>query len=223
MNILVVAAHPDDEVLGCGGTIAKHRGHFDMATVLFLGTGCGSRGDMGIINTPIRFEERDRASKTLDYIIGKHSFYERFKDNEFDEKTRLTIVKDIEIFVNKVKPDIIYTHTIHDINIDHRRTAEAVQIATRPKPGCIVKTVYGLEVPSSTEWIFPSEFRPNVFVELSNEQMDKKIEALKEYKSEIQEAPHPRSITGILNLAKYREQQIGCKYAEAFELIREIK
>lgn len=187
MKVLVVAAHPDDEVLGCGGTIERLKREGHEVQNLILGEG---RGD------PF--------------------------DNQFDSLSLLRWVENVGKHIKACNPDIIFTHYEKDLNIDHRITYQAVITAARP--GCCVKEIYSFEVLSSTEWAFPTSFSPDVFWEITAEDMFKKESILKtNYDSEMREPPHPRSSVGIYTLAKYRGMCVGVKYAEAFKTVRVIK
>jgi len=148
-----------------------------------------------------------------------------YPDNRFDTVALIDIIKTIEKVKEEVKPDIIYTHHYGDLNIDHRITFDAVMTAARPVQGESVKEIYSFEIPSSTEWYFSSTknyFMPNVFMDIS-ETIEKKLQALKEYKSEVRQFPHPRSPEAIKSIAKKWGSNSGLKYAEAFCLVRLIK
>lgn len=225
-TILVVAAHPDDEILGVGATISKHIKSGDKAYALILGEGQTSR-----------FEKRELADEelverlhkdTLDAakVIGfKEVFFESIADNRFDSVDFLDVVKLIEKHVRIVCPDIIYTHHLGDLNIDHQITHKAVLTATRPIGDYSVKEIYAFETVSSTEWNFASRentFVPSVFVDVS-EQFDTKCKAMESYRSELCEYPHPRSLRMLKSVAEKWGATIGVEYAEAFESIRVVK
>lgn len=224
MNILVVASHPDDEVLGCGGTIAKLSKHNTVYTLL-LGRGIASRdiseskktkGVKKIIN------DSERANK----ILGvKKIFFEDFPDNKFDTAPLLSIIKSIEKVMRETKPDVIFTHHHGDLNIDHQITNKAVFTAARPVGDYSVKKILTFEVLSSTEWHSKNRrdvFIPNTYVDISKT-IDKKLSAMRCYKTETRRYPHPRSIEGIKILAKKRGLEVGLKYAEAFYIARSIE
>lgn len=134
----------------------------------------------------------------------------------------MDIVKVIGKIKNKIKPDIIFTHYGKDLNIDHQITYKAVITATRPIKGETVKEIYYFEIPSSTEWAYPLIFSPNIFFNIS-ETIDIKLKALEEYKSELREYPHPRSLEGVELIAKNWEMKVGLSYTEAFKAVRIIK
>jgi LmbE family N-acetylglucosaminyl deacetylase len=222
-KILTVVAHPDDEVLGCGGTIAKLTKECEIHT-LILGEGITSR-----------FENREDGRKSKEFekikisidkvaeILGiKKTFVFDFPDNMFDSVALLEIVKVVEKVKNEVKPDIVYTHHRNDLNIDHRITYGAVLTACRPKRKETVKEIYSFEILSSTEWNYPNTFSPNLFVDI-NESIKKKIEALGCYDTELRDFPHPRSEETIKSVAKRWGSAVGLNYAEAFESVRIIK
>ena len=226
-NILIIAAHPDDEVLGCGGTIARLAMDGCNVYTLILGEGVTSRS-----------EERDRNKKKKELsglkkelknankILGvKKTYIYEFPDNRFDTVPMLDIIKVIEKVKNDVMPDILFTHHHGDLNIDHQITFKAVMTAFRPIVGETVQGIYSFEIPSSTEWNMPSPatmFMPNYFVDISKT-LELKIKAMKEYRSEIRKYPHPRSLKAIEIIAKRWGVQVGRKSAEAFAVIRLIK
>jgi LmbE family N-acetylglucosaminyl deacetylase len=223
-KILIIAAHPDDEVLGCGGTAARLVKQGNEAYTLILGEGITSRDNSR--QREKREQEIVQLKKQVheaNSVIGiKEVFTHDFPDNRFDSIQLLDIVKVIETIKNKVKPDIVFTHFEQDLNIDHRVTFQAVLTAVRPIAGETVKEIYSFEVLSSTEWNFPLRFSPDVFFDIS-ETIDIKLAAMERYQSELKEYPHPRSIKGIRLNAEQWGMKTGLKYAEAFKLIRLIK
>lgn len=220
-TILVVAAHPDDEVLGAGGAIARHREEGDRVAVLILGEGIASR--TGLTSEGIEKAQGalERHAKNALKILGApHPMRARFRDNAFDSVPLLDIVQEIESAIAKVRPTLIYTHHGSDVNIDHGIVSRAVEAATRPLEKSTVAEVRAFEVPSSTEWNFTRPaFRANLFVPLTESQLKKKIRAMKAYVGEIRTFPHPRSPRYLESLARVRGGQSGCKAAEAFELV----
>ena len=224
MKILVIAAHPDDEVLGCGGTIARLSQDCDIYT-LILGEGITSRD----ISDEEKKEESNELKKQLNEankILGaKKVFFEDFPDNRFDTVPLLDIIKSIEKVIQKIKPDEVFTHHYRDLNIDHQITHKAVLTAVRPIGDYTVKKILSFEVLSSTEWNYQNQnnvFTPNTYIDIS-ETLNKKLEAMEWYKTEIRDYPHPRSLDGIKILAKKRGLEVGLKYAEAFNLIRSVE
>lgn len=225
-NILVVAAHPDDEILGVGGTVAKHVTAGDSVYALILGEGQTSRGTK---REEISREVVEKLhANTMDSAkeIGlKEIFFADFPDNRFDQIDLLDIVKYVEGKIKELQPEIIYTHYSGDLNIDHQYTARAVLTATRPIGKQTVKEIYAFETLSSTEWNFDFSghggFLPNVYVDITD-YYENKERAMKCYVSELCEWPHPRSLEGMDELSKYRGMAVGMNRAEAFMLIRKI-
>lgn len=224
MNILLVFAHPDDEVLACGGTVAKlvEEG-FGVYTTI-LGEGITSRD---LRRSPeLRKEEISRLKQDAlraNKLLGvREVFFFDFPDNRFDGVELIDIVKTVERVVKEIKPQIIFTHHWKDLNIDHQITYRAVITATRLQPGMFVREIYACEVPSSTEWNYPLSFQPDTYFLLSEEHIKSKIQAMKCYSSEIRSYPHPRSPEGIEYLARLRGMQVGAEYAEGFKLVRRV-
>lgn len=221
-KILIIAAHPDDEVLGCGGTIAKFgRERGVEVYTLILGEGVTSRyekRETGVKSKELK-ELKGCINKAAKILGVKKIFVLDFPDNRFDTVALLDIVKAIEKVKDEIKPHIVYTHYRGDLNIDHRITYEAVLTACRPVKSETVREIYSFEVPSSTEWNYPNTFCPNVYVDIS-ETIGRKVEALGAYKSETRAWPHPRSVKAIKNLAQKRGCEVGFDYGEAFELVR---
>ena len=225
-KVLVVAAHPDDEILGCGGTIIKHSLDGDDVYVLIMAEGLTSRDNSR--NVDYREKElRELHSKSMEAakIMGvKDVRLLSFPDNRMDGIELLDVVKKVEEVVEAVKPEIVYTHHAGDVNIDHTVTHNAVITACRSLPDCTVKTLLFFETLSSTEWQMMTSdkmFYPNWYENITDV-FDKKIEALRCYDSEMREYPHPRSYINVEHLARYRGMIIGCNMAEAFSLGRMI-
>jgi LmbE family N-acetylglucosaminyl deacetylase len=219
-TVLVVAAHSDDEALGCSGTMAKHIANGDVVHVLFLTDGVGSRqvSDIGA-------DQRKAAAQLAGEILEIASMRNLdFPDNKMDSIPLLDVAKEIETIVTEISPDVIYTHHIGDLNVDHQVTHKAVMTACRPQPGFCVKEIYAFEVLSSTEWQTPGllPFCPNVFVDIT-EYIGIKIKVLEVYKDEMREPPHSRSIENSLQLSKLRGNSVGLSYAESFCSLREVR
>jgi len=223
-KVLAVASHPDDEILGCGGTVAKlaKRGH--EVFTLILGEGVASRHEEDEKQKAKRqIEELKKKIYAANEIIGvKEVFTYGFPDNKFDTVPLLDLVKTIEKVKEKVKPHIIFTHYEKDLNIDHQLTYRAVITATRPLVNEVVKEIYSFEVLSSTELNYPTTFSPDVFFDISST-LETKLKAVSEYKSELREFPHPRSLQAIKLSAEYWAIQVGLRYVEAFKAVRIIK
>lgn len=223
-NILIVVAHPDDEVLGCGGTIAKYANNNEIY-VAILGEGISSRYGQREKAKRKELLELQKQSQKVGRVLGvKENFFFNVPDNRFDTVPFLDIVKKIESIIVKVKPERVYTHHSGDLNIDHRITFQAVLTATRPTGDSPVREIYAFEVPSSTEWSFQklgNVFDPNVFEDISGS-IEVKLEVLKIYEGEIRKYPHPRSPKALTIIAQRWGIVVGKVYVEPFELIRRI-
>ncbi|WP_419176997.1 PIG-L deacetylase family protein [Desulfosediminicola sp.] len=223
-SILILAAHPDDEVLGCGGTIAKYVDEGMIVNVAFLADGVLSRKGEFTDQQRELTSRRDAAQKAC-LILGVESVsFGDFPDNCLDTIPLLEITQAVEALIMKHQPDLVFTHHAGDVNIDHRRVHEATVTACRPQQGHSVKTILCFEVPSSTEWQFygsaPS-FTPNWFVDISGT-LERKLAALDAYKEELRGWPHPRSLRGVEHLAHWRGATVGVDAAEAFMLGRKL-
>lgn len=223
-KILIVVAHPDDEVLGCFGTVARLVKEGYEAYTLILGEGKTSRDEKRIVdNKKNEIEILNSEIKKANDIIGiKKCFVYDFPDNRFDSVDLLDIIKVISKIKEEIKPDIIFTHYGNDLNIDHKITYQAVITATRPMENESVKEIYSFEILSSTEWQYPISFSPDVFFDIKDT-IELKLSAMKCYKSELCEYPHPRSLEGIELNAKYNGMRVGKNYVEAFKSVRVIK
>lgn len=217
MNVLAVVAHPDDEVLGVGGTLAKHALGGDDVVVLILGTGAMGRADAETQDIVALRTAAAQATSELAVTLQMSTL----PDNRFDSVNLLDIVHLVENVARKHKPEMVYTHSLSDLNIDHRRTHEAVLAACRPLPGSTVRRLLAFETPSATEW-GTGLFRPTVFVDIAGEASERKTKALMKYASELRPPPHPRSIVAVEALAAWRGSCVGVQRAEAFELLREL-
>ena len=225
-SVLIIAAHPDDEVLGCGGTIARHSESGDQVHVLIVAEGLTSRSyerDRAAVQNQL--SDLSRAAQLAGSILGAVSVeLLDLPDNRLDSLDRLDLIKRIEHRMDEYQPQVVYVHHAGDVNVDHRRLHEAVVTACRPTPGHSVKRLLSFEVASSTEWQPPgsgSAFQPNWFVDISA-QLQRKCEALEAYASEMRPWPHPRSSTAVEHLARWRGAQVGVEAAEAFCLLRNI-
>jgi len=225
-TILVVAAHPDDETLGLGGTIARLAREKHKVFIAILGEGITSRSkERNQVNMASVEALRAQSRRAAKILQAKDIFIYDLPDNRFDTVPLLDVVKIIENLIKWINPETIYTHYAGDLNIDHTITHKAVLTATRPIKDMAVKEIYAFEVPSSTEWSFKQfkpDFRPNVFVDISKF-LDTKIKAFSCYRSEIRKFPHPRSKEAIRSCAQHRGSIAGYKAAEAFELIRSVR
>jgi N-acetylglucosamine malate deacetylase 1 len=216
-----IFAHPDDEVLGCGGAMAWHAARGDEVRVLLLATGLRSRGPAG---EAAIHRLRDEARKAVGTVGAKSVEFADFPDNAMDSVPLLDVVKRIEAFLSDFAADVIYTHHDGDLNVDHYVVHRAVVTARRPLPGAAPFEILACEVNSSTEWGLPSQssFVPTDFLDISG-YIDRKAKALEQYTDEIRPWPHPRSVEGIKALARWRGAQSGTDAAEAYRLIRRVR
>ena len=217
-KVLIVAAHSDDEVLGCGGTIAKLAKQGDEVAVIFMTNGVSSRHEKDEL---IKIQERKLHSEHAAKILGISQITQfDYPDNCMDTVPLLHVTQYIEDEIRKFQPEIVMTHFTNDLNIDHSTVARATLTATRPLAGSPIKKVIGFEVNSSTEWAFDApHFKPNYFVNIS-ETFNLKIDAMRAYESELRASPHPRSLKGIETLAALIGNASGYDYAEAFIIYR---
>lgn len=220
-SVLIVAAHSDDEALGCGGTVARHKAEGDTVNAVFMADGVSSRieASQGELDTRIA------AAHQAHNILGLGEIeYLGLPDNAMDKVPMLEVVQKLEPMIKKYLPEIIYTHHIGDLNVDHVTTHQAVMTACRPQPGHPVKEILTFEVLSSTEWSTGTNcpFIPNTHVDIS-EFLETKLKALKAYDIEMRKPPHSRSIDHAEKLARHRGYCVGVNAAEAFMLVRSIK
>ncbi len=225
-NILVVVAHPDDEVLGVGGTINKLVNNYGSnIRVIILGEGLTARvQEKENINNDLQIHKKN-AFEAKD-VLGYQSLrlYD-FPDNKFDTIPLISIIKVIESEINTFNPNTIITHHSGDLNIDHQKTFDAVTTASRPLGKNKIKNILTFENPSSTEWNLKGgsfHFNPNTFISIDENNLQKKVDAMEKYSFEKRSFPHPRSPESLRNLASYRGNIVGEKFAEALMLIRSI-
>ena len=227
-KILVVVAHPDDEVLGLGGTMNKLINQYSCEIrVVILGEGLTSRSEIRKVsewNEKLKIHRQN--VKAAHKIIGYHSLsLYSFPDNRFDTIPLLDIIKVVEKEKEDFRPGVIFTHHGGDVNIDHQRTFEAVMTASRPLEGERVNTIISFETPSGTEWraaTDPKHFIPNLFIEISKSNLETKILGMESYEFEKRKYPHPRSPEALEIQAKRWGVVVGKKYAEAFSVVRII-
>ncbi|WP_368416817.1 PIG-L deacetylase family protein [Falsiroseomonas sp.] len=217
----MVAAHPDDEVLGCGGTLARHVEAGDTVTVMFLTDGVGARGE-GLQSAQ---RARAAAARSALSILGiGEPVFGTLPDNQIDTVPLLRVAQAVEAVAHGHPPDIVYTHHLGDLNVDHRLAHQAVLTAFRPQPVRARPIILAFETASSTEWQSPSAglaFMPNWF-EAIEAQLPRKLEALAAYAEEMRPWPHARSLVAVEHLARWRGATMGTPAAEAFMLIRRI-
>ena len=247
----MIAAHVDDEVLGVGGTILQHVSKGDAVHILIMADGSGDvRGykqdekpryhhfdglELPVTAAGKRFKtgyEREyesmaaspawkNAHKAADLLGAVSLQIHDLPDSRFDSADILDIAHLVEAAIDRVRPEIVYTHFGGDLSVDHRMTSEAVVTACRPKPGHPVKELYFFETPSNTEWALPLTFHPQKYVEIDPKEKNRILQEA--YGSEMREIPHPRSIGGVEALASIRGSQSGYFWAEAFMVGRIIE
>jgi LmbE family N-acetylglucosaminyl deacetylase len=223
-SVLILAAHPDDEVLGCGGAIAKLTAQGATIHVAFLADGVFSRSGQSSEQQEELYTRRAAAKKACNILKVKSISFGEFPDNRMDTVALLDITKAVETLIAEHTPDTVFTHHAGDVNVDHRRTHEAAAAACRPQRGHPVKSLLCFEVPSSTEWQLSGSapvFIPNWFVDISDT-LDRKLAALDAYAAELRSWPHPRSLQGVEHLARWRGATVGVDAAEAFMLGRQL-
>ncbi|MFZ0731452.1 MAG: PIG-L deacetylase family protein [Candidatus Sulfotelmatobacter sp.] len=225
-RVLVIAAHPDDEVLGCGATAARLVSEGHDVRFAILGEGVTSRHSKRSDAEAGKLAALKCHARAAAERVGvKDVLLHGLPDNRLDTLPLLDIVKIIEDLVERLSPEVIYTHHSGDLNIDHGIIHRAVLTATRPVNGTPVREIYAFEVPSSTEWAFQRlerPFRPNVFVDVSRT-LEAKIAAMECYDSESRRFPHPRSPEALRAIAMRWGSVAGCAAAEAFELVRSVR
>ena len=220
-KILFVVAHSDDESLGAGGTLAKYSQLGTEIKGMYFTNGVSARAE-NESGKDLRKINADNVSTILGF---KWIFQGDFPDNQLDKVPLLEIVKKIEEVKLEFNPDLIFTHSAADLNLDHRKIAEAVLTAFRPQPNETYTEILSMEIPSATDFghiNLYGYFAPNVYVNIE-ETWNLKMRSLQQYQDEMRPAPHSRSIEGIENLAKYRGFQVGLWMAEAFQSLRRIE
>ncbi len=223
-SALIIAAHPDDEALGCGGAMARLAAEGVKVHIVFLADGVGAR-PMSKDEHDHSLEQRQEAGRHAAAILGCNEphFFD-FPDNQLDTVPLLELAQTIEKLIDELAPDTVITHHGGDLNIDHRRVHDAVLTACRPQNGHPVRRIWCFEVASSTEWQSPvpaSAFCPNLFIDIGST-LRQKIEALEAYEKEMRDWPHSRSIQAVEHLARWRGASVGHEAAEAFMVIREL-
>lgn len=224
-RILVVAAHPDDETLGCGGLISNFskKGYEINTIIIGEGSSCRFKKDSTDSKIQKQIREREKSCiKAIKILGGKRVKFFNLPCGRFDTISIIDIAKIIEREISIFNPDIVISHSNTDVNNDHRLTFQAVLQSTRPSINNNVNMVLSFEVLSSTERNFNNNFNPNFFVKLNKNDIKKKQKALRCFKSESGKFPFPRSSKGIEVLANFRGLQCGSEFAESFQIIRKI-
>jgi LmbE family N-acetylglucosaminyl deacetylase len=220
MKVLVLAAHPDDELLGLGGTIARHADDGDEVTLCVCSEGATARYEAEVAN------ELQASGRAAAGVLGARAIrFLGMRDQHLDAQPVLTVIQAVEAVVRELRPDVVYTHHWGDVNRDHKIVGEAAMVACRPVGDDYPRAVYLFETPSSTEWSWPDPaqaFVPNYFVDISAT-LERKLAAMACYATELRPAPHPRSLEALRSRAAYWGQIIGRAHAEPFVVARQVR
>lgn len=228
-RIMIIVAHPDDELLGLGASMNRLIEEFQVITrVVILGEGITSRSperDLTHWESELRIH-KNNINQAIN-AIGYHSVsVHNFPDNRFDSVDLLDVIKVVEKEIQEFNPEVIFTHHGGDVNVDHQRTFRAVITACRPVQKEKVNTIITFETPSGTEWIpstDPHQFKPNLFIEVSEKNVIAKVKGMEFYEFEKRPYPHPRSPEALRLQAQRLGVSVGCYLAEAFCVVRSIQ
>ncbi|MBH49023.1 MAG: hypothetical protein CME71_12720 [Halobacteriovorax sp.] len=219
MRVLAVVAHPDDEVLGCGGTLSLHAKRGDDVGVVTLTNGVSAREGSTEIEASCREKMLERSCENLGVILKARFDY---PDNGLDSVPLINIIRSLESVLFEFRPELVYTHFSGDLNVDHRIVNQAVLTACRPTPSESVEEIRAFEVVSSTHWNGGGNlFNPNLFIDIS-EAKEVKRKSIEIYREEFRPFPHQRSIEAVEALELMRGTSVGVSYAEAFSIIRKV-
>jgi LmbE family N-acetylglucosaminyl deacetylase len=220
MNVLNVSAHPDDDLLGQGGTLARHVRAGDHVVSLIACEGASVRYDQEAMAAI------EAAGRSANEILGVQDLrFLRLPEQALETRPLIDICREIEQVISETQPEVVYTHSAADVNSDHRILLEAVLVATRPFAAPSVREVWLFETASSTEWGGPplfGTFQPHLFVDIG-ETLDLKVQALECYTREIRDWPHPRSPEGLRARARHWGSQAGFEAAEPFQAVRLLR
>jgi LmbE family N-acetylglucosaminyl deacetylase len=213
-GVLVIAAHPDDEVLGCGGVLALHTRAGDPATVVIVCEGESHRYGPQGVGQPAHIH---KAAQRLGVHDVRHL---RFQDQALDTIRLTDLIDPLERIIREVRPRVIYSQYGGDLNRDHQLLFQAALVAARP-PETFIESVYAFETPSSTEWAYPRTFAPDTWVDITTT-LSAKLEAMACYESEIRPYPHPRSLRALEYRARALGSHVCVEAAEAFITVRRV-
>lgn len=218
-TVLVVAAHPDDEVLGAGATLARHVDAGDDVHAVIVSEGASSR-----YPTEAATELALAAERSASVIGFKSLRMLGLPDQRLDGLPLIDVVQTLEPLIADVRPDVIYTHSTSDVNVDHGVVSRAVWTASRPFAAPWLSAIYAFETPSSTEWSVPGDpqFRPQRYVD-THAVLQRKLDAMACYEKELRDYPHPRSLRALRERAAYWGSHAGVLSAEPFEVMRQIE
>lgn len=225
-RVLIIAAHPDDEVLGAGGTIAKYASGGADVKLLIVTDGSTSqyRNDPRLAQI---LEGKMRETAAAAEVLGiREVLYGGLPDMRLDVTAHIQVNQVIEHVIDSFQPNIVFTHFYGDVNLDHQCVHRSALVACRPVTGQCVRELYSYCVPSATDWSIPSEasaFLPNVFVDISGEYAEKKYAAMNCYATELRDFPHPRSIQALRVLDQATGIHVGYRSAECFMLHRMMR
>ncbi len=220
MRVVAVVAHPDDEVLGGGATLARHILDGDEVSVLVVADGATSR-----YPDAMREELRESGRKAAQCLGAKEIRFAELPDQRLDAMALLDVTKVIAAHLDTLEPERVYTHFVGDVNLDHGVVARATWTACRPYERPQVRDILAFETPSSTEWAWPAtadRFSPTVFVDVT-ETLDAKIAAMSCYASELRPYPHPRDPEALRGRAAYWGSMVGMRAAEPFLSLRSLR
>lgn len=224
-RVLIVAAHPDDEILGCGAMISKYRRNGVVFRIVFVAEGSSCRFDdpsETLVGAAIK-QRTDSAIRAMQ-LLGIEDFeFHNLPCGRLDQVPIIDINKIIEKAVRDFDPDTVFTHSPSDVNNDHQIVFRSTMMATRPGAQNHVARLLSYEIPSSSEWFYSSLFTPNFFEKITEQDLLQKCAALNCYESEIRPFPFPRSEQGLRALAMFRGMQAGFNLAEAFRIVREFR
>lgn len=211
-KVMVIAAHPDDELLGCGGTVALHTAAGDRVTSVIVCEGESLRYGADGVNQKSHIKRAACALGVEDVrLLG-------FSDQRLDTHTLTDVIAPLESVVREVRPEVIYCQYGGDVNRDHQLLFQAILVATRPTE-TFIESVYAFDTASSTEWAFPRTFVPDLWVDVTGT-LEKKLAAMACYESELRPYPHPRSLEALRNRAKAWGNQACMDAAEVFMTVR---
>ena len=218
-KVVVIGAHPDDELLGAGGTLARHVLAGDEVHAIVVADGAGSRYPPELVSTLEK-----QAHRTADVIGFASLQFLSFPDQRLDTVPLIELTQRLEVLLDEIGPETVYTHFPEDVNDDHRLVARCAWTACRPYSRPQVRKFVVFETPSSTEWAWPmpgTELRPNLFVDVTGT-LEVKIAAMECYETELRDYPHPRSSRALRERAAYWGSHIGRPAAEPFVVLREV-
>lgn len=225
-RILVIVAHPDDEVLGMGGTIVKYASSGSTVAVLIVTDGSTSQYQEDPKLLEIIEEKKAETQKAASILGVSKVYYGGLPDMKLDTVDHIAINRVIEDVVLDFEPDIVFTHFNGDVNKDHQIVFQSTLVACRPIPGQNIKEVYSFSVPSSTEWNSQNNttvFCPNMFVDIDGDFAKRKYMAMECYSKELREYPHPRSIEALQIIDRSVGLEVGLKCAESFAVHRILR